>query len=247
MNQSGSSRTDTIVKVMLVFFISLLSFSVGTFVGKQVSDSDHRRLALESEANGMREVASTHGEDDKVSEKDVENLAEEFVNKEKGGDEHAATDGHGQKSESEDGYKSYGKGAHDAKPAASEKPDKAAAAPADATHVAAGKVAAGHAPTDGKAEPRKPAATLPSVASSTIGKFTVQVSSTMSENEAKEIASQLKNKGWNAFYIPAAINGKTWYRVSVGLFNSATQAKEFRNDFVKESNAKTAIVQKIVQ
>ena len=43
----GNSKADTLVKVVLVFFISLLSFSVGTFVGKQVSDSHHRRMALE--------------------------------------------------------------------------------------------------------------------------------------------------------------------------------------------------------
>src|ERR1700744_2104029 len=90
--ETGSSRTDTIVKVMLVFFISLLSFSVGTFVGKQVSDSDHRRMALESEFQG-RDVASSEGEkaaateeanNGKITDKEVENLTEEFVNKEKG-------------------------------------------------------------------------------------------------------------------------------------------------------------------
>lgn len=34
---------DTLVKVVLVFFLSLLSFSVGTFIGKQVSDADHQK------------------------------------------------------------------------------------------------------------------------------------------------------------------------------------------------------------
>src|SRR5579862_7710848 len=88
-SEKGSSKADTLVKVVLVFFISLLSFSVGTFVGKQVSDSDHRRMALEGEYKGERQVAST-GEkadgaeaSDKISEKEVESLTEEFVNKEK--------------------------------------------------------------------------------------------------------------------------------------------------------------------
>lgn len=36
-----SSKADTLVKVVLVFFISLLSFSIGTFMGKQVADHDH--------------------------------------------------------------------------------------------------------------------------------------------------------------------------------------------------------------
>src|SRR5665213_218693 len=83
----GSSKADTLVKVVLVFFISLLSFSVGTFVGKQVSDSDHRRIALEGEYKAERGVASTESAkdgDEKISEKEVESLTEEFVNKEKG-------------------------------------------------------------------------------------------------------------------------------------------------------------------
>src|SRR5277367_4275035 len=117
--ESGSSKMDTIVKVMLVFFISLLSFSVGTFVGKQVSDSDHRRLALESEMRDGREVASQETEEvngGKVTEKDVENLAEEFVNKEKG----EATEGEapakdGKEMKEEGGYKNFKHAAKEAK------------------------------------------------------------------------------------------------------------------------------------
>ncbi|NJL25899.1 MAG: hypothetical protein HC902_12520 [Calothrix sp. SM1_5_4] len=86
--EKSGSKADTLVKVVLVFFISLLSFSVGTFVGKQVSDSDHRKMALEGEYKAERGVASvdTHeGGDsaDKVTEKEVESLTEEFVNREK--------------------------------------------------------------------------------------------------------------------------------------------------------------------
>src|SRR4051812_11442321 len=96
----GGSKADTLVKVALVFFISLLSFSVGTFVGKQVSDSDHRRTALEGEYKTERGVASVDGKEtesgDKISEKDVESLTEEFVNKEKAsGEEVAAKDNDG--------------------------------------------------------------------------------------------------------------------------------------------------------
>ena len=39
--------SDALVKVVLVLFISLISLSVGTFIGKQVSDADHARMALE--------------------------------------------------------------------------------------------------------------------------------------------------------------------------------------------------------
>src|SRR5688572_25181003 len=121
-SQKGSSKADTLVKVVLVFFISLLSFSVGTFVGKQVSDSDHRRLALEGEVKGERHVASAdeHADADKITEKEVESLTEEFVNKEKGRE--PAESGHDSATEvakaenvTTEGYKSYPRGKDSAK------------------------------------------------------------------------------------------------------------------------------------
>jgi cell division septation protein DedD len=270
--EKGSSKADTLVKVVLVFFISLLSFSVGTFVGKQVSDSDHRRLALEGEYKTERNVASIDDKaqagEEAITDKEVENLTEEFVNKEKSR-EPAAANEEGEKPEQAaeapehseaNGYKSYprGKNAKEAKAEpAPETPnaeapehEHAAAHPAkkgDAPHAAAQKIAANKAPSDGKAEERKPNAVLPAVASSAVGKYTVQVASYQTEEEAKNHAATLKGKGWNAFYLPATIQGKPWFRVSVGLFNNDKSAREFRAQFMKESGSKSTLVQKIVQ
>lgn len=252
--EKGSSKADTLVKVVLVFFISLLSFSVGTFVGKQVSDSDHRRLALEGEYKAERNVASTDEKaepgEEAISDKEVENLTEEFVNKEKSR-EPAAADEDDAKAEhaaeapehsEANGYKSYPRGKD------AEASEHAVAHPAkDAPHAAAQKIAANKAPSDGKAEERKPNATLPAVASSAVGKYTVQVASYQTEEEAKNHAATLKGKGWNAFYLPATIQGKPWFRVSVGLFNNDKSAREFRAQFMKESGSKSTLVQKIVQ
>ena len=275
--EKGSSKADTLVKVVLVFFISLLSFSVGTFVGKQVSDSDHRRLALEGEYKTERTVASTdkaEAGDEAISDKEVENLTEEFVNKEKSREPAAANEEEKAEPASAvehaegNGYKSYprGKGPKEAKaerppvkPEHAEVAEHEHAAPtpapapahpakkADAAHAAAEKIAANKAPSDGAPEERKPNAVLPAVASSAVGKYTVQVASYPSEEEAKNHAAGLKGKGWNAFYLPATIQGKPWFRVSVGLFNNDKSAKEFRAQFMKESGSKTALVQKIVQ
>lgn len=44
---SAQSQADTLVKIVLIFFISLISFSIGTFVGKQVSDADNARTRCE--------------------------------------------------------------------------------------------------------------------------------------------------------------------------------------------------------
>jgi len=266
----GNSKADTLVKVVLVFFISLLSFSVGTFVGKQVSDSDHRRMALEGEYKVDRQVASADGEDsEKISEKEVESLTEEFVNKEKvvAGHEDKPADAHGEKHAAVEktekaeanGYKTFSRdktAEHKVEPKveatehAEHKPEpkaKSKTAAMDGTLKAADKVAHGEAPSDGAKEERKPASTLPSVASSAVGKYTIQVASYAEETEAKTHAADLKGKGWNAFYFPAAVKGHTWYRVSVGLFSNTKSADEFRTQFMKEANSKSAIVQKVIQ
>jgi cell division protein FtsN len=287
----GGSKADTLVKVVLFFFISLLSFSVGTFVGKQVSDSDHRQAALEGEYNGGRNVASVeehgaaaagHGEE-KVSEKDVEALTEEFVNKEKsrepsdeGTSEKEKENAEHKEAATADGYKSYPRGKaeekvaavehgtaeHGAKAAttaehgakavkavehAAKAPAKAEHATADATHKTAEKVAEGKAPTDGAKEEKKAAPTLPSVAGSAVGKYTVQVGSYLDEKEAKTRSADLKAKGWQSFYLSANVKGKTYYRVLVGLFSNQDSAKEFKDKFMKEANTQNALVQKIVQ
>lgn len=265
-SDKGGSKADTLVKVVLFFFISLLSFSVGTFVGKQVSDSDHRRMALEGEYGQGRNVAShdAHDKEDseKVSEKEVEALTEEFVNKEKTREPASHEEGHAEPAKADhtvaaantDGYKAYPRGKdakaeeHKAAEHKEESHGAAHAAPkADTTSHTAEKVANDKAPSDGKHEEKPADPTLPSVASSAVGKYTVQVGSYPEEKEAKTRAAELKGKGWNAFYLPATVKGKTWYRVLVGLFNNQDSAKQFRAQFMKEANTQSAIVQKIVQ
>ncbi len=274
-SQNGSSKADTLIKVVLVFFISLLSFSVGTFVGHQFSKSEQRRMALEGEYKAERGLASTSEVDEeKISEKEVDSLTEEFVNKEKAGakepvDDSAETVDHSEHKEEkadDKGYKPVARAAtvkapaeekyeaveetHEARadePATRKAPPKAPAHKPDAPLHAADKVSKDEAPTDGHKEVRKPAAALPAVASSAIGKYTVQVASYADENEAKNHAATLNGKGWSAFYVPATVQGKTWYRVSVGIYDSNKAATEARTKFMKDTSAKSALVQKIVQ
>ena len=42
-----SQKTDNLIKLALVFFVSLLSFSIGTYVGKKYSDNQHKLALLE--------------------------------------------------------------------------------------------------------------------------------------------------------------------------------------------------------
>jgi cell division protein FtsN len=89
MNQNGGSLTDTLVKLVLIFFISLLSFSVGTFVGKQFAEGQRKYSSLEADYNSHRDTASVSPDSNDVkpeealTDEDIANLTEEFVKSEK--------------------------------------------------------------------------------------------------------------------------------------------------------------------
>ncbi|MCB0361552.1 MAG: hypothetical protein KDD35_02455 [Bdellovibrionales bacterium] len=247
LNQLGTSKTDTIIKLVLIFFISLLSFSVGTFVGKQVSDSDYKRAALEDDYKSFRQASQNdhsqeHSEAD-ISDEELTSLTEEFVHTEKeklakeeqGKRAVASLDGH----ESEhhegkqdtklekDGYKKYAK-AQPSKEFMEREEEKVAkldeyrkklpavephqknianeghgnshahgtsesSSPASTSSPEvtkeAQRVAEGKSPSPDPKQVRQPTSILPSVATSTIGKYTVQVASYALEEEAKAHAS----------------------------------------------------------
>lgn len=262
--KASGSGADTIIKLVLIFFISLLSFSVGTFVGKQVSDADYRRASIEGEYDHFQADAGSEKKGEAISEDEIASLTEEFVNTEKRelasdnskNKETAKTTDHKNKEDHKaeskagnDGYKKYGK----AVPSKAMK-EKAVAQKElmkeDKGHSvenAARRVASGKAPAKATSESRKPTSVLPGVASSAVGKYTVQVASYADEGEAKAHSAKLKSKGWNAFYIPADVKGRTWFRVSVGLFSTTASAEKFKSELKKEANISSAYVQKIVQ
>lgn len=272
------SKTDVIIKLVLVFFISLLSFSIGTFVGKKFSDNQHRLAKMEptsehgTEAN--RAVASQHEEKtgtENLTDEDIAKLAEEFVDNGKvtehaaAGTEEGSHDeakkeeatGHGNAPESKNEVATHDNG--HGKTVESEKTRAVASTPTSTSTTekkesspAAARVAEGKAPSEAPKkevkEVSKVATQLPKeVVSSTAGKFTVQIASYPAEGEAQKMAEQLKEKGFSAFYLPAQVNGKTWYRVSVGLFATQKEAQDHKSELMEKANVTSAIISKIVQ
>ncbi|MBS1971437.1 MAG: SPOR domain-containing protein [Bdellovibrionales bacterium] len=266
------AKTDVIVKLVLVFFISLLSFSIGTFVGKKYSDNQHKLAALEpgKGEHGSREVASEnehgaateHGEAAKehgttakagegMSDEEIAKLAEEFV-----ADDTTATttaSAHGEKATAETGHgekaeKTVAKEetpATNAKTRSLEKAEPLSAA----KNIAHGKAATAAVAEEKKAEKdtRVPSSIPKDVGQYSAGKFTVQVGSYAKEEEAQKIAGDLKSKGFSAFYIPATVKGQTWFRVSVGLFATPKEAQDYRTELMSKAKLNTALVQKIIQ
>lgn len=260
------TKSDVVVKLALVFFVTLLSFSIGTFVGKKYSDNQHELALLEpgrDTSNTTRSVASTdnganaHNTDAKVgatmSDEEIAKLAEEFVADETESPEKivdnevkAATDTKLVEHVKEEVKAEISKVSKHI--AANQHEDNT-----EASHVSQ-QLAAGHKPAnatvlkkDVQKTNRIPSSLPKNVAQYTVGKFTVQVASFADEGEAQKIASDLKTKGYSAFYIPALVKGKTWFRVSVGQFSTQKEATTYRSELINNANVTSAIVQKIVE
>jgi cell division protein FtsN len=257
------SKTDVVVKLVLVFFIALLSFSIGTFVGKKFSDNQHKLAQLEPTEHESVSDQQTEGHDREIasidhdqieakpnealSDDDIAKLAEEFVADDESGE---AAESHG------DGHKeAQGKtqtkhdkteGHEDEHGAPAGHDRKTASNPSHAAE----RVAHGKTPSDlhgqqkgaGKALPTS----LPSaISSSAIGKFTVQLASYAEESEAQKRAAELSAQGFSAFYVSAAVKGKTWYRVCVGRYATQREAIADKDQLVARAKVTSAIIQRI--
>jgi cell division protein FtsN len=265
--QRMGAKTDVIVKLVLVFFISLLSFSIGTFVGKKYSDNQHKLAALEPEkaGHGTREVASEHGAEaakehgtakagETMSDEEIAKLAEEFVADETTTAKTEGTAASHEEVKKEEGATTtaaneHGKEAKKEEGAPKTRNLEKAEPLTVAKNISHGKaVNAAAVAEEKKIETRNPSSIPKDVGQyNTAGKFTVQVGSYAKEEEAQKIAGDLKAKGFSAFYIPATVKGQTWYRVSVGLFATPKEAQDYRNELMGKAKLSSALVQKIIQ
>ena len=79
------------------------------------------------------------------------------------------------------------------------------------------------------------------------GKFTIQISSHQSEDEAKKAASELYKSGYKlAYYMEAEVPGKgTWYRVGIGFFKQKNSAETFAEMLKKQGKIASYLIRKI--
>lgn len=69
---------------------------------------------------------------------------------------------------------------------------------------------------------------LSSQESSSVGKYTIQLGSYNTVEEAKQFAEGFTVRGYSPIINEVKIDGKgTWYRVSLGLFNTVEEAKAY--------------------
>lgn len=179
--ERGGSKSNVVVMLVLVFFVSLLSFSIGIFVGKKFSDNSYKQAKMEPTSHGENhgEDAVTGGEahveegrhvasvdeagakpNEALSDEEIAKLAEEFVtDEEPNANAHGATatNAHGAASAATNTHGANDHAAPATAPAAkheaSNKHESAAPLPA------AQKLAAGRTPSNTDAHGAASAAT----------------------------------------------------------------------------------------
>lgn len=241
-----AGKSETFIKLGLVFFISLLSFAIGTLVGKEYSDRQYKLSKMEpteAHADANRDVASSEHGVTKLSDEEIAKLSEEFMTDDT---VEAAKNAHESSAPPIEGHET----ASAKTPEFEEMNDEALAA---AQAVIDGK---GHntdrsiAATDAKKAATKKSTTAPqqmpkNAAQDITGKFTVQVGAYAKEDEAKARAEKLKSQGYSAFYIPGTVNGKTWYRVNVGTYTTLDEAKRANEKYSADNAGQKGFIKEI--
>ncbi len=250
-----AGKSETFIKLGLVFFIALLSFSVGTLVGKQYSDRQYKLSKMEPGEHETldRKVASENhetghaqsGPKSKLTDEEIAKLAEEFV-----------TDDTVEQAKSE-GMASVPAIENQASTVAQKDFEEMN----DEALQAAQKIIENKLPVAasqrGLAATSSPETKIPekksqapqmipqNAAQDDAGKYTVQVGSYVKETEARQRAEGLKAKGYPAFYVPGVVEGKTFYRVNVGTYSTLSDAKVAVEKIAKDSNGERGFIKEI--
>jgi septal ring-binding cell division protein DamX len=261
-----SQKTNSMIKLALVFFIALLSFSVGTYVGKKYSDNQHKLAQLEPNKKEGHEtpdtksefathsdthaVAKSEGESQALTDSEVAKIAEEFATEQPTTAAHDATTNHETVAEEKPIQTIQNTAELDEKEIKTIAPQKKTVAKTQKALPA--KVMPAKTLTQAAAEnvekiqnDREPSSIRPQKEITPSMHFTVQIGSFPTEPEAVKMTKDLQSKGYKTSYVAALVNGQTWYRVNVGLFGSVKEAQEYKTDFLDKTKLTTAIVQKI--
>lgn len=213
----GGSRTDVLIKLILVFFIALLSFSVGTYVGKQFSDSEHKLSHLKAEYSSTQASESSHADHPRVlTESDIENLADEFIAEEivepstmdleMGGESERLPASSDEDGEVEKTVEYQGENPFDQNQEVSNPPIEKVDLPRS---------------------------------------YTVQIASYENSENAIQHVNELKEKEYDAMIMQAEINNTTWYRVTLGLFPQRGEALQFMKKVKADLNLENALIQTV--
>lgn len=260
-----SQKTDNMIKLALVFFVTLLSFAIGTYVGKKYSDNQHKLSLLEPKKNTPVPKAGEFASDiavdahDQINEaalpteqqpaaltdSEVAKIAEEFASEEVATEQKLVATINPQEKELKVIHENQIK----REPVNTVKPLQASQVISQASHA----VKQGVTPTEKTMDARLPSSINPQAANTHLKQeitpilFTVQIGSYPNQSEAEKITQELQTKGFKTSFVAAKVNGQVWYRVNVGLFGTIKEAQDYKKEFLEKTKLSSAIVQRVLQ
>lgn len=266
--QVQSSKLDKTIKGLLIVLVCLLSFCIGIYSGKVLSDKNHDLAQLNSkdyaaekftQSASVKEAAQP---EELISDKDIEEITQNAMVEAR--KEMAKKNGEPERGVASVPAATHAAGTHAApsKTAAGAKAAPVAASTATASaapaapapqaapaHAASTKIAAPQPDTSGvqKAADRISQGKAPAAVSAGDGEYTVQVASYPTPEEAQRHAKKLVEQGFPAFQIPAEVKGKTWYRVNVGTFKTTNEAQKFRDQVNNQTGQSSSLVVKVAR
>ena len=238
-------------QVFYLFFggavIASLVFVLGVMIGKRIESRSHAELSATAELAQKDPLAAldmlaTAGDADDLSfantlrkpEPDVAPMAGEPLSQDSAKADKLAAEKAAAKAKAKAASEKAAKEAAAVKIADA----KAAEAKAAKEKALADKKAADKAAADKKA--KKAAAEKAALAAknrqeAAVSKFTLQLSSFQSEDEAEVFYDQLRSSGYRPYISRADVPGKgTWYRVRLGKYPSFESAVEAKTSFEKK-------------
>jgi DedD protein len=235
-------NTNRMVELALVFFVSLLSFSIGTFVGKKYSDNQHRLAKLEPHSEKAEEIAKEMSEAANAAEPKIVEHKQETLT-----DAEVAQMAREFSEEEDSNIKDV------------EIPEREVAATSRVTTSKALKKLVAVRSKDVKeienteGFPKKNivrdvasiAAKVRKANAQEPAWYTVQVAAYPNPEEAGKMVATLGARGYKGRAVEAEVNGRKWFRVHVGQFENFRDADTYKKEIMEQNRLTSALVQKI--
>lgn len=246
--------TNRIIELCLVFLVSILSFSVGTFVGKKYSDNQHKLALLDPNAKPAQDTTSETEHTSATIEptKEGATSSTEGMTPEESKLKAAITNS---TPITDTDVAKMAEEFSDDDTDVKESANVVKTIDEDGTIIdEIKKPAIAKTTKPGKKENlARSVATISEKAKNTLtdatgkAQYTVQVGAFATTAEADKVSNSLQARGYKATHTEATVNGKKWYRVQVGLFNSLDDAQVYKKELVEKNHLSSAMIQRLTQ
>ena len=243
-------NTNRMVELALVFFVSLLSFSIGTYVGKKYSDNQHRLAKLEPHSEKAQELVKEINEaaEGSMAHASSEHNEPKIISTEKA--QESLTDHEVAQMAKEFSEEDTATDSKDIEETVAEVPVKKTKVLKKLAAFKAAKDVKEVEESTGKEVVRDVASITAKVKKAAHPEdfaYTVQVAAYPSADEAGKMVATLGARGYKGRAVEADVNGRKWYRVQVGNFENFKEADTYKKEIMEQNRLTSALVQKVAK